>query len=100
MTQKRRIMPTPVNKTALISMALYNVVKKQENLLRKAKRTKMNKNRMTTVFKNMLLNTYKNALARQRPNASLYNIRSSVPRGKNTRGPNLKKRLFGNRNKQ
>jgi hypothetical protein len=61
-------MPTPVNKTALISMAHYKVLKEQANLLRQAKRTKMNKNRMTTVVKNMILNAYKNALVRQRPN--------------------------------
>jgi hypothetical protein len=91
-------MPKPVNKTAEMSLAVYSVLQTQNKLIRKAKRAKMNKNRMTTVVKNIIFNAYKNALAGQRPNASLYNIRRSVPRGKNTRGPNLKKRLFGNRN--
>jgi hypothetical protein len=98
MTQKRRIVPKAVNKNAEMSLAFYHVLQNQNKLLRKAKRVKMNKNRMTNAVKNVILTVYKNALAHQRPNASSYNIMRSVPRGKNTRGPNLKKRLFGNRN--
>jgi hypothetical protein len=71
-------------------------MKEQQNLLKKARSIKMNRNRMSTLVKNMLTNMYANALMRQRPAASAYNIRSAIPRGKNLRGPNIKKRLFGN----
>ena len=97
---RRRITPIPVNTSALTSVALRKVIKNQGNILRVAKRTKTNKNRMSTIIKNMMLNAYVNALARQRPNATAYNIRSAMLRGKNMRGANLRKRLFGNRNKQ
>lgn len=91
---RRRIAPIPVNRTAHISVALRKLIKEQENLLRQAKRRKMNKNRMTGIVKNMIVAAYANSLARQRPNATAYEIRSAVPRGRNLRGPNLRKRLF------
>lgn len=96
---RRRIMPIPVNRTAHISVALRKLIKEQENLLRQAKRRKLDKNKMSRVVKNMILAAYANSLARQRPTSvSAYNIRSAVPRGRNLRGPNLRKRLFGNNN--
>ncbi len=95
----RRIIPRPVNTTAMTSMALRKLLAEQEMLLRKASRAKANKNKMRAILKNMILMGYVNALARQRPtSASAYNVRSAIPRGKNLRGPNLRRRLFGNNN--
>lgn len=94
----RRITPRPVNRTAHISVALRKLIQEQENLLREAKRRKLDKNKMSRVVKNMIVAAYVNSLMRQRPNVSAYNIRSAVPRGRNLRGPNLRKRLFGNNN--
>lgn len=91
----RRITPVPVNTRAKTSMALHKLMKEQQNLLKKARSIKMNRNRMSGIVKNMLTNAYMNALMRQRPTSlSAYNIRSAVK----NRGPNIRKRLFGNRN--
>lgn len=87
---KRRIVPVPVNSRAKTSMALYKLIKEQENLLKRAK----NRKRMTEIVKNMMVSAYANALERQRPSASAYNIRSAGPKIKRQ---NLKKRLFGNK---
>ncbi len=95
----RRIVPRPVNTTAMTSMALRKLLTEQETLLRKASRAKANRNKMRSILKNMILMGYVNALARQRPVANAYNVRSAIPRGKNLRGPNLRRRLFGNSNK-
>lgn len=92
----RRIVPRPVNTTAMTSMALRKLLAEQEMLLRKASRAKANKNKMRSVVKRMITNLYRDALMRQRPAASAYNVRSAIPRGKNLSGPNLRKRLFGN----
>lgn len=37
---KRRIVPVPVNSHAKTSMALYKLIKEQENLLKRAKKQK------------------------------------------------------------
>lgn len=97
MPPRRRIAPMPVNTTAMTSMALHKIMKEQRNLLKKAATRK----RMTSMVKNMIVNMYANALARQRPSSlTAHNVRSAIPRGKNLRGPNLRKRLFGNNNKK
>lgn len=90
----RRIVPTPVNRTAHISMALRKLIKEQENLLKKAR----NRKRMSSIVKNMIVNMYANTLRRQRPAVNMYQVRSAVPRGKNLhiRRENLRRRLFGN----
>ncbi len=96
---RRRLVPRPVNTTAMTSMALRKLLTEQEMLLRKARRAKANRTKMRRVIETMIANLYRNALMRQRPVASAYIVRSAIPRGKNLRGPNLRRRLFGNSNK-
>lgn len=89
MPPRRRLAPVPVNNRAKTSMALYKVIKNQRNLLKQAATRK----RMSGIVKSMIVSAYANTLARQRPSsAGVFTVRN--------KGANLRKRLFGNRNKK
>lgn len=93
MPPRRRILPKPMNRNAMTSMAMRRIANKE----RSAFKIGRERVRAMNSLKRLIRNMYIASLSAAAPSVSNYQRRAATPAGFKFSGINLNKRLFNNK---